>query len=168
MTSPTVTISLTPEGGLALHLPGAVGDRVIPLRETSSINPAETIRQVLRAQSRGELGIGNNGEPTRQQLAHMERHQTFPDERCPFCRAAAIAAAVDRAPHRSSHQFDARYAWRDRGDCAIRRIKTGEDSKKIAARARAKEATAKRQADRAAELARLTESSKDLGKELGF
>ena len=106
MPQPTVTISLTPDGGLALHLPGAIGlgDRVIPLRQTgSTISPAETIRQVLLAQSRGEFGIGRDGEPTRQQLAHFERHQIFADDRCPFCRSEAMLKAMDGAsPHQSS------------------------------------------------------------------
>jgi hypothetical protein len=174
MPSPTVLVSLTPDGSLALHLPGAdgLGDRVIPLRQTGTINPAETIRQVLMAQSRGELGIGRDGEPTRQQLAHMERHQQFADDRCPFCRSAAIAKAMEASsealPHQSSHRFDARYAWQSRGEVAVRRIPLGDDSRKAASRQRGKAATAERQAARAAAMARLTESAKDLSKDLGF
>jgi hypothetical protein len=170
VTSPTVLISLTPDGSLALHLPGAdgLGDRIIPLRQTGTINPAETIRQVLLAQSRSELGIGRDGEPTRQQLAHMERHQIFADDRCPFCRSQAMLKTVEASPHQSSHKFDARYAWQPRGDCAVRQIPLGDDSRKAASRQRGKAATAERQAARAAAMARLTESDRNTTKDLGF
>jgi hypothetical protein len=163
MTAPALLVSLTADGSLAVHLPGSVGDRVLPLRETSTIKPTETLRQLLLAQSRGELGIGQNGEPTRQQLSHMERHQIFADDRCPFCRAH------DRglAPHKSSHSFDARYAKRQIGaDCQVRRLKTGDSTAKTTARAKGKAATAGRQAAKQAELDRLTISDK--AKELGF
>ena len=120
-----------------------------PFRQTGTISPSETIRQVLLAQSRGELGIGNDGEPTRQQLAHFERHQIFADERCPFCRSKAMLKAMEgasaAAPHQSSHQFDARYTWQNRGEVAVRRIRTGDDSKRAKARQRGKAATADRQ-----------------------
>jgi hypothetical protein len=148
-------VSLRPDGGLEINLPGPnEGVRSIPLRDTTTINAIETIRQILVALARGENEIGLDGAPTRQQVNHWERHQIYPDSKCPFCiKANAFQDAL--APHKSSHKFDARYVERDLGNgCKVRRIKLGDTGRKAIARERSNEP-----------LNRVTKKS---AKELGF
>jgi hypothetical protein len=150
----SLTISLTADGGLQVELPGRDGMRLIPLRDTTTINATETIRQILVALQRGENEIGLDGAPTRQQVNHWERHQTYPDSKCPFClKAGAFKDAL--ASHKSSHKYDARYIERDLGNgCSVRRIKQGDTGRKALARERSNEP-----------LNRVTKKS---AKELGF
>jgi len=136
----SVIVSLSPDGGLQMELPGVFGNRVIPLRETSVVKPSETIRRVL--QSAAQHQIGEDGAPTRAQVLHWERHQTFPNSRCAFCahslqtghslqtdgadRHSSRQTEATATPHKSSHSFDARYAWRDLGpDAKVKRVKSG-------------------------------------------
>ena len=149
MSSPSVTISLAPDGSLQLHLPGSAGDRIIPLRETSTCSPSATIRRVLEEQARGSIALGTDGAPTRQQLQHWERHQTFPDSRCPFC--AAQSSGVKSGPvHRSSHQFDARFAPRSLPNgVVIRRVPTGQTAKGLEGKVKSGEARERAKASRA-------------------
>jgi hypothetical protein len=167
MTSPTVQISLASDGSLELHLPGSVGDRVIPLRETTTINPASTIRAILLAQSRDELGIGTDGAPTRQQLSHMERHQIFRQTSCPFCRSEdlreALEQSVDQVEHKSSAHFDARYIARDLGaGASVRRLPIGETAAKVDGRAKSANARLARTEARA-RAGRTSRPASDLG-----
>lgn len=137
MTSPSVIVSLSPSGGLQLELPGVVGTaRIIPLRRTTSIDPVKTIETVLVALAAGQHSIGLDGAPTRAQVDHWERHQTFPDARCAFCRAAAALARVGRGSisHPSSAKFDARYASRQLGEVTVRRVPMGATRAQVAAR----------------------------------
>ena len=127
MAQPSVTISLAPDGSLELRLPGSGSDRVIPLRETSSVNPTETIRRVLLSQAQQKTAIGEDGAPTRAQVQHWEKHFMFPDARCAFCQfdKALIRGLSPRCEGddtlvaRMSHMRDARYAERKLGSGGV-------------------------------------------------
>lgn len=142
----SVTVSLAPSGGLQLELPGSAdGVRAIPLRWTSAVDPARTIERVLVSLAQGQRAIGEDGAPTRQQLAHWERHYQFPDTRCPFCQAEARIGRGE-APHKSSSKFDARYARRELGNgVTVQRMRTGARAKP-AKKAKAPVATSKKTA----------------------
>lgn len=118
----SVVVSLAPDGELQLELPGVEGtSRIIPLKETSVVKPSATIRRVLQSIAQSQTAIGLDGAPTKAQVWHWERHQTFPDIRCAFCQAEAT---VGRAA--KPHIFDARYARRDLGGgVEVRRVKVG-------------------------------------------
>jgi hypothetical protein len=140
MTSPSVTVSLAPSGGLQLELPGhADGLRAIPLRWTTAVDPARTIERVLASLAQGQSAIGEDGAPTRQQLAHWERHGTFPDARCVFCQSESAIARIGRGgadggadeAHKSSSKFDARYVRRELGNgVTVQRLRTGAKTPK--------------------------------------
>ena len=87
--APELRIRLRPDGGLEMALPGAlhVGDRWIPLRQTSTCNPGDTLRRTLQGIASDAMALGEDGAPTRAQVVHWERHHTYPDRRCPFCLA---------------------------------------------------------------------------------
>lgn len=66
----------------------------------------------------------------------------FPDKRCAFCQFdQAVIAGLSPKIHKSSHQFDARYAERKLGDSGVtvRRIPSGS-AKKLAAQAKREQA----------------------------
>src|SRR6267142_3171464 len=82
---PQVLVSLTPNGGLKVELPGVSATRrVIELRAGEE---GPTLRRILEAQLLGDVEIGLDGAPTAQQVLHWERHQDFPKEGCRFCMA---------------------------------------------------------------------------------
>ena len=141
MTQPSVTITLSSDGSLQVGLPGVNGTlRVIPLRETQVVNPTETIRRILLSQAQSRVAIGEDGAPTREQVRHWEKHFMFPDGRCPFCQfdAAVVRGLTAPVPHKSSHQFDARFAERKLGDSGVtvRRIPSKQTAKRAKAEAK--------------------------------
>jgi hypothetical protein len=148
MSATSVTVSLSPSGGLQLELPGHSGtSRAIPLRWTTAVDPARTIERVLASLAQGQSALGEDGAPTRQQLAHWERHGTFPDARCPFCQSEArIGRGGEGEVHRSSSKFDARYVRRELGNgVTVQRLRTGAKTPK-AKRAKAPIATSRKTA----------------------
>ena len=134
--TPSVQVSLDPDGGLQVGLPGPFGAlRWIPLRHTASCDPTATIKMILDGLTQGQSAIGLDGAPTRAQVRHWERHQTFSDDRCPFCTQLGFYADA-LAPTRCSHTKDLRYAPRDIGNGAsVRRIPAGQSAKAAQAKA---------------------------------
>lgn len=135
----SVSVSLAPDGSLQLELPASAGaSRLIPLRQTTLVDPTQTIRRVLLGLAANAAAIGEDGAPTRQQVAHWERHGTWPDARCPFCQEEMARQVVGRGRgHRSSHAFDARYADRELGGgVVVRRVPQGQTGKQARAEAR--------------------------------
>lgn len=125
MTTPTLQVSLSPEGDLLLHLPGAaaLGDRRIALREgftdSGESRLAQTLRRVLRAQADRQYEIGSDGAPTERQVRHWERHQLFADDRCPFCLAEGrLALSRDSLRKRAAQ----RTVLSSYGGVTVRRI----------------------------------------------
>src|SRR5258706_12957137 len=98
--TPQVIVSLTPQGGLKVELPG-----IMATRRSIEIRTAEagdTLLRILLAQQADRTEIGLDGAPTGQQLRHWERHQVWPDGRCRFCLAEGRAQAAE--PKRRSRQ----------------------------------------------------------------
>lgn len=131
--TPQLSISLSPEGDLLLHLPGAsaMGDRRIALRE--GLTPegdsrlAQTLRRILRAQSDRRCEIGTDGAPTERQVRHWERHQLFASDQCPFCISEGrTTKAAQSLRHRKTTKLS------EYGGVTVRRV---------AARGKAKAAT---------------------------
>ncbi len=130
MSKVSVILSLTAEGSLAVELPGPFGaSRIIPLRESTSANPTETLKRILTSLAIGQTKLGSDGAPTSAQVKHWERHGTFADSKCPFCQAEAAgirASEVDELLPRYSHKRDARYSERSLGSgVTVKRIKSG-------------------------------------------
>ena len=99
MTSPSVNVSLSPAGRLQIELPGHGPDRVIELKWTDAVDPAATIKRVLKGLAQQQSSIGLEGAPTAQQVKHWESHQQFPNDKCPFCKRESRqrATAASRA-----------------------------------------------------------------------
>ncbi|SRR5258708_2883141 len=90
--TPQVIVSLTPQGGLKVELPGIMATRrSIDIRTAEA---GETLLRILMAQFHDRTEIGLDGAPTGQQLKHWERHGTWPDSRCRFCLAEGRVAAA--------------------------------------------------------------------------
>ena len=82
---PQLLVTLTPEGKLAIELPGiAATRRKIEIRESEA---GATLLRILNAQAREVTEIGLDGAPTAKQVLHWERHNIWPDSRCRFCLA---------------------------------------------------------------------------------
>lgn len=83
--TPQIILTLSPEGSLVAELPGPNGARrKVPLRDHEAV---ESIRRMLSAQLRSQWEIGTDGAPTARQVKHWEQHDSFADDRCPFCIA---------------------------------------------------------------------------------
>lgn len=144
MSKISVQVSLTSEGFLQVELPGAFdGTRPIPLRSTASIDPATTILRILQGLQAGQSALGLEGSPTRDQINHWERHATWPDSRCAFCRDAVRVAAMAKAlqavdeglpaVHKSSAAHDRRYSPRSLGEVQVRTIPAGKTGAQVLA-----------------------------------
>lgn len=91
--TPQVIVSLTPQGGLKVELPGTGGiRRSIEMRTSEA---GETLLRILVNQRLDQTEIGTDGAPTTQQLKHWERHSIWPDSRCRFCLAEGRAKATE-------------------------------------------------------------------------
>jgi hypothetical protein len=78
-----VDVTLLPDGRLGVALPGTAGtQRILPLHPGHEV---ESLKRILQAQAEGQQALGEDGAPTKQQLWHQERHQIWPNDRCPFC-----------------------------------------------------------------------------------
>lgn len=83
--TPQVIVTLSPQGGLVVELPGANGGRHrVELRHGAE---GEDLRRILEAQLGQRCQLGEDGSPTQAQVKHWEQHGVFADERCPFCIA---------------------------------------------------------------------------------
>lgn len=94
---PQLIITLSPtRDALQLELPGVNGlRRVVPVR-TQDL--ATTCLRILCAQAERKVQIGLDGAPTQRQVRHWERHDLFPDDRCPFCIAEGRTRAGQGRP----------------------------------------------------------------------
>lgn len=90
---PQLIITLSPsQDGLQAELPGSSGSRrVVSFRQNDF---AEDCLRILQGLARSTVQIGEDGAPTQAQVRHWERHELFPDPRCPFCRAEGRAAPI--------------------------------------------------------------------------
>jgi hypothetical protein len=118
--TPQVVVSLTPQGGLKVELPGIMATRrSIEIRTAEA---GETLLRILLAQQQDQTEIGLDGAPTGQQLKHWERHAVWPSSSCRFCLAEGRATAAE--PKRRSRQLIVEH-----GDVQVRRIKAKEKGK---------------------------------------
>jgi hypothetical protein len=87
--APQVLVTITPEGGLAIELPGQQATRrQVLLREGDA---GVTLLRILKAQQDHRVELGLDGAPTGAQVNHWERHNIWPDSRCRFCLAEGRA-----------------------------------------------------------------------------
>ena len=99
--TPQLLVTLTPEGDLAVELPGAQATRrQIKLRLDSA---GASLLRMLEAQSRQVpqfvgRSIGAPAEPTAAQLRHWEDHASWPDRHCQFCIAEGAVAPSAAGP----------------------------------------------------------------------
>lgn len=84
---PQVIVTLSPQGGLRLELPGANGHRQVI--DVKGREVEGTLLRILAAQASRHCAIGEDGQPTQAQVEHWEKHGVFADKRCAFCRAEA-------------------------------------------------------------------------------
>lgn len=159
--SPSVTVTLLPSGGLAIGLPGPFGlDRLIPLEERKAAaapSPTEVIKMVLLALQRGEEAIGTQAAPTRAQVEHWQRH-VGPwgfQPRCPFC------LAEERSGRSAGRASRVKSEKKLGGGVVVRRIAEGETKARVEGKEKGR---VSREARRAAGLEMISKgSSKDLG-----
>lgn len=76
----TITLSLRPDGGIFMHLPGSTGDRLVPVNDFSSI--IRVLQDMQEAPA-----ISTSGAPTISLVEHWENHENKRryESRCPFC-----------------------------------------------------------------------------------
>lgn len=120
--TPQVIVSLTPQGGLKVELPGIMATRrSIEIRTSEA---GETLLRILRAQEMDKTEIGLDGAPTGQQLKHWERHGQWPDGRCRFCLAEGRVTPSE--PRQRRRQLIVEH-----GDVQVRKIKAKVKGKDI-------------------------------------
>lgn len=76
----TITVSLRPDGGLFVHLPGVDDSRLVP------VNDLFSLIRILQEDRREALN--ESGAPTVALVDHWENHEgkNRIDPRCPFCK----------------------------------------------------------------------------------
>lgn len=82
--TPQLIITLAPDGGLVIELPGSGKRRQVRSRDSDF---ATSCRRMLEAQALDRTEIGLDGAPTQAQVRHWERHQIWPSGQCRFCHA---------------------------------------------------------------------------------
>lgn len=114
---PQLILTLSPEGGLVLELPGTQSTRrQVPVRDGEL---AQTCHRILQAQMADQVEIGADGAPTVQQVKHWERHQIWADSRCRFCLAEK--RATPERPRLARKVL----VSRDSSGVEVRRIRAG-------------------------------------------
>lgn len=117
---PQVIVTLGPAGQLQVELPAVSGRRVVQLGKGK--NCEFTLRTILEEQRNGNIAIGQDGAPTRQQVFHWENHQDFPNPRCVHCLAEGRIKGAPKRQQRKEIISKSK-------DVEIRRIKTGASQK---------------------------------------
>lgn len=87
---PQIIITLSPEGFPQAELPGANG-----LRRVIALSPQhcwESLRMILLGQQRQQTSgkrelLDWDGAPSQNWLTHLEKHQEWPSDTCPHCKA---------------------------------------------------------------------------------
>lgn len=87
--TPQLIVTLTPQGALAVELPGHMATRRQVLLAQGEAGP--TLLRMLEAQARDGMEIGLDGAPTQAQVRHWERHSQWPSSSCRFCLAEGRA-----------------------------------------------------------------------------
>lgn len=96
--TPQILVTLSPQGTLQVELPASNGTRrIVPI---TAAKAGGILLRMLHARLTGQVEIGFDGAPTRQQVEHWEKHHTFPRESCRFC----ISAGKTKGPSRKSVQ----------------------------------------------------------------
>lgn len=116
---PQLLITLTPEGELAVELPGQQATRRQVLLRTSEAGA--TLLRILEAQARNQAEIGQDGAPTAAQVKHWERHGVWADSKCRFCLAEGRA----KPDHAGARQSRKTLVYKDSTGVEVRRIKAG-------------------------------------------
>lgn len=117
---PQLTVTLTPDGQLAVELPGHQATRrQIILRANEA---GETLLRMLEGQARNQAEIGQDGAPTVAQVKHWERHSIWASSQCRFCLAEG-RAKPDHSAHR--RQGKKTLVYKDNTGVEVRRIKAG-------------------------------------------
>jgi hypothetical protein len=86
---PQLIVTITPDGKLAVELPGVQATRRQVVLRTAEAG--ESLLKMLNAQAADRTEIGLDGAPTAAQVKHWERHGTWPDSHCRFCIAEGRA-----------------------------------------------------------------------------
>lgn len=89
MPVPQVLVTLTPQGELAVELPGSQATRRKVILSVGSVE--SSLRRILEAQVGDATEIGLDGAPTARQVQHWEKHSEWPRLDCRFCIAEGRA-----------------------------------------------------------------------------
>lgn len=81
----SLRVSLSTEGELQVLLDGAA-ESAAPIVLARG-KEGETLVRILEARLTAPYQLGEDGQPTEAQVRHWERHEVWPDGRCPFCVA---------------------------------------------------------------------------------
>lgn len=115
---PQVIVTLTPQGHLAVELPGAFATRRQIVLNTKEAG--DSLLRILEGQARDQTEIGLDGAPTAAQIKHWERHQIWADSHCRFCLAEGRAK-----PDFSSLRVKKTVLVKKEGEVEVRRLKPG-------------------------------------------
>lgn len=99
---PQLIVTITPQGHLAVELPGHQATRrqvVLNEREAGA-----SLLRMLEGQARDAAEIGLDGAPTSAQVKHWERHQIWADAHCRFCIAEGRAKPDYSSMRKPRHQ----------------------------------------------------------------
>lgn len=116
---PQLTVTLTPDGQLAVELPGHQSTRrqvILRLAEAGA-----SLARMLEAQARDQTEIGLDGAPTVKQVQHWERHGVWASSQCRFCIAEG-RAQPNYSAHRQSRKT---LVYKDNTGVEVRIIKAG-------------------------------------------
>lgn len=116
---PQLILTLTPQGELAVELPGQQATRRQVVLRTGEAG--QSLLRMLEAQARDQCEIGLDGAPTIAQVRHWERHETWPDSHCRFCLAEG-RASPDYGPLRRSRR---EVIYKTPQGVEVRKIKSG-------------------------------------------
>lgn len=116
---PQLLLTLTPQGELAVELPGHQATRRQVVLRTAEAGAS--LLRMLEAQARQQCEIGLDGAPTERQVRHWERHETWPDSHCRFCLAEG-RAKPDFSPMRAKRR---ELLYKTPAGVEVRVIKTG-------------------------------------------
>lgn len=85
--TPQLIVSLGAEDQLVVELPGPFATR---RKIDLGSNPeavVSALKRILHAQREGQSAIELDGAPTAAKLKHWQRHDRFPNTKCPHCWA---------------------------------------------------------------------------------
>lgn len=123
--TPQVIVTLSPQGGLVVELPGIMATRrKIELRTSEA---GQSLLRILEAQAADQTEIGLDGAPTVAQVAHWERHMDWPSDRCKFCIAEGRIKGT--APKRAKSKT---IVYKRPDGVEVKKLKPGQSGKGVA------------------------------------